>query len=204
MNRQNILQQFLQNRTIVNRNAAVLANRGLIHLVVRRYHLAPDKAEDAFQEGIPGLIKALETYDPTRGSFSTHAINKIRTEVGHWFEKTAASESCISVNGMRAKPTSRRVNLSEPAHSDEAGTTVGDLIPCALESPEAITDYKKVREIVAKMPLDEIEELVLNERLLRGDEGESLSHLASLMECSRETIRKIEVRLKGRLREALR
>ncbi|MEY2454068.1 MAG: polymerase primary sigma factor [Acidimicrobiaceae bacterium] len=63
--------------------AMVEANLGLVHDVLRRKGLAgTDAYNDRVQDGIVGLIHAVETYDVDRGfKFSTHADIRIWHEI---------------------------------------------------------------------------------------------------------------------------
>lgn len=56
---------------------------GLVWWLARHSPLGAYDPEEAHAVALLGLAKALKTYDPSRGaSFSTHATNKIRWELG--------------------------------------------------------------------------------------------------------------------------
>lgn len=70
------------------------AHDGLVHWVVRRQRLGSLAFVDALHEGRIGLWKALQSYDPTRGTrFSTYAVPAIAHAV--WNAVAAASPEPI-------------------------------------------------------------------------------------------------------------
>ncbi|MCM1237550.1 MAG: sigma-70 family RNA polymerase sigma factor [Ruminococcus flavefaciens] len=71
--------------TLEERNQKVMENAPLVTSIVKKMYLSPyaffDK-EDMFQQGIIGLIKAVERFDPDRGfAFSTYAVPMIQGEI---------------------------------------------------------------------------------------------------------------------------
>lgn len=66
----------------------ILNNLGLVHKVVKHYQFRND-AEDLFQVGCIGLIKAVRQFDKSRDTqFSTYAMPKIRGEIGKYIRDT--------------------------------------------------------------------------------------------------------------------
>jgi RNA polymerase sigma factor (sigma-70 family) len=64
--------------------ATALANQGLVHFVLkpRARRLRQEGVyDDAVQDGMLGLARAAETFDPDRGAFSTYAVGWIRQAV---------------------------------------------------------------------------------------------------------------------------
>lgn len=72
------------------RNALVLANMGLVYSCVKRLFSRETLAflgeEDVYQEAFIALLRAAETWDETRGAFSTHAYWRIRGQLDHFRE----------------------------------------------------------------------------------------------------------------------
>ncbi len=56
-------------------------NYKLILKLAKKYKSDIYSEEDLFQDGIIGMIRALENYDETKSSFTTHAFNWIRAEM---------------------------------------------------------------------------------------------------------------------------
>lgn len=79
--------------TIEERNQLIVDNAPLVTSVVKKMYLSPyayyDK-EDMFQQGIFGLMKAVERYDPERGfAFSTYAVPLIQGEIMRFIRENA-------------------------------------------------------------------------------------------------------------------
>lgn len=68
----------------VARTALVEEHMGLVRSIASRYRNLGVPEEDLVQEGAIGLLKAVDEYDPARGtSFSTYAFWRIRAAVTH-------------------------------------------------------------------------------------------------------------------------
>lgn len=79
------LEAYLQHRCLKTRNALVHANLPLVWQVARREsHRSGASFEDLAQVGAIGLIKAVERFDPQRGTtLSTAAVPWIRGAIRH-------------------------------------------------------------------------------------------------------------------------
>ena len=93
-----LLSRYLKQPTPEHRNAVVAANLPLVWKVARREsERSGHSFEDLAQEGVSGLIKAIEHFDPNRGNtLSTAAVPWIRG-------------ACATTCGIAAAP------LVEPA-----------------------------------------------------------------------------------------
>lgn len=60
----------------------VVENMALVHWTVRRLGCSPAEYDDRVQDGMFGLMRAAQLYDPSRGAFSTHAVPWIRQSIG--------------------------------------------------------------------------------------------------------------------------
>jgi RNA polymerase sigma factor (sigma-70 family) len=68
----------------------ILRNLRLVYAVARRYAGCGLEMEDLIQEGMAGLIRAVDKFDPERGvSLSTYAIWWIRQSIGRALDNTA-------------------------------------------------------------------------------------------------------------------
>ena len=76
------------------RERMIICNQGLVRFVAQHFQVHPAfTIEDLNQEGILGLITAIETYDPARGCrFSTYAIWWIRQAI----LRALASALCVA------------------------------------------------------------------------------------------------------------
>ena len=69
----------------------ILHNLKLVYWVIRRYYSKDPRLEedDLFQEGVIGLVKAIERYDPEKGKFGNFAVWDIRGSINRALENKA-------------------------------------------------------------------------------------------------------------------
>ena len=92
-----LLSRYLKDPTPEHRNAVVAANLPLVWKVARREsERSGHSFEDLVQEGVSGLIKAIERFDPSLGNtLSTAAVPWIRG-APTLYETTASTHGCAS------------------------------------------------------------------------------------------------------------
>lgn len=172
---------------VAERNRRVVENMRLVHFWVRRFKPATlAMRDDMVQEGTLGLMRALETFDPTKGAFGPYASNWIRVYV------------------QRANPKGRIValTLDGPAVKGDDAPPVVETIADEREGPEGLTltvestDHVRRTLLRIRKSLSELEWAVVERRFL-GDE--TLKDVASQFGISRERVRQVELRLRGRL-----
>lgn len=100
------------------RQRVVEANLNLVHHVVRRYRGVRQDMEDLFQVGCVGLVKAVDRFDPDRGTqFSTYAVPLILGEVQRYLRDDAPASA-----GRNAYQTVRRAGEARDRHVASFGT----------------------------------------------------------------------------------
>lgn len=67
----------------------VANNIGLVVKVLSRVCQDSSQREDLFQEGCLGLMRTVQTHDPQKGSFGTHAYNNIRGAMLRYLDRDA-------------------------------------------------------------------------------------------------------------------
>ena len=127
------------------------SNMNLVYLVLHQMNLVSDQEfDDLVQEGSLGLVKACDTYDPSKGfKFSTYACICIRNNILMYLRtrcrqsklKTISSDTFIS-NPQDPQVATRRIDLIEdPGSSVECKVDTSLLIE-ALKSE--CPEYKDV------------------------------------------------------------
>ncbi|UPM50723.1 sigma-70 family RNA polymerase sigma factor [Synechococcus sp. A10-1-5-1] len=94
-----LLARYLKCRNNEHRNAVVAANLPLVWKVARREsERSGHSFEDLVQEGVSGLIKAVERFEPSRGNtLSTAAVPWIRGAMRHYLR-----DRCRVFSGARS------------------------------------------------------------------------------------------------------
>ncbi len=188
------------------RNALVLANLGLVHLVANQMRRAGLRYDDLVQEGMLGLLRATETFEPERGvRFSTYCVYWIRAKIQRHLQRldrddipaitTAQME--IDEDGRRRRPRARSISIDMPAGDDEE-RALSDVIPDQQAGPEdesirnerEITVGRVLKDIAAELK-DPRLRIIIEHRLL-ADEPETLAVLGERLNLSREGARLLE------------
>jgi len=191
------------------RNALVLANLGLVHLVANQMRRAGIRYEDLVQEGTLGLLRATETFEPDRGvRFSTYCVYWIRAKIQRLLQRQDRDDTPSIVGaemetlegGRRRRPRSRAVSLDAPVGVSAEGDdrTVGDLVTDEHEDPEDASVRAERDRAVDRVLVDIAAELgdprlkTIIERRLLADEPETLAVLGDRLNLSREGARLLE------------
>ena len=101
------------------RNLLVERNLRLVAHIVKKYHSHDQDAEDLISTGTIGLIKALNTYNPSKG-------NKLATYAARCIENE------LLMLLRQKKKSAREVSLYEPIGSDKEGNEIHlmDIMEC--------------------------------------------------------------------------
>jgi hypothetical protein len=177
--------------------AIVEANTGLIALVLRRRHTPTDEWADSYQDGVLGLCRAAQLFDPALGNrFSTYAYPWV-------WEAVSKGRGRLLGRSYRSGPRTWRAPLSID-HTLDHGDTIHDLFPDPGPGPD---DEALAAEIVAeiaahaeRMDLDRIDRIIVGE-LLRPAGRRADRAVAERCEVTRECIRKRRLRLEAVLRD---
>lgn len=191
------------------RNALVLANLGLVHLVANQMRRSGVRYEDLVQEGTLGLLRATETFEPDRGvRFSTYCVYWIRAKIQRLLQRLdrddtpsiAGAEMENLEGGRRRRPRARAVSLEAPIGSGAEGDerSVGDLVTDDGETPQDATLRFERDRAVDRVLTDIAKEIgdprlvtIIEKRLL-ADEPETLAVLGDRLNLSREGARLLE------------
>jgi RNA polymerase sigma factor (sigma-70 family) len=171
--------------------------------------LGPDWCQDAFQAGVMGLIRGLQTFDHSKGfALSTYVTWHIRQSVQRW-RANETNMVRLPVHLWEQIPIWHRDGLPVPAlvqnaldvlstdalHKSDFDQAVGDEQVKSFEAEFdieialAVLDERSRRIVVARFGLD-------------GDEPETLDSIAVGVGVTRERIRQIEVKALKTLRSS--
>ena len=208
-------------------------NSGLIWAVARRFIGRGPEAEDLYQIGCLGFLKAVDGFDPGFGTqFSTYAVPKITGEIRRFLRDDGAIKVSRSLKEQSATIKSARSLLSN-AYGREP--TVGELSAHTGLSPEDIamaetatsavesiyretgeegfsleavlTDTDEEDRMLEKIALRQaVEELPEREQLvirLRYFHGLTQDRVSKVLRVSQVQVSRIEKKAIGHLRERI-
>ena len=175
------------------RNKLIEHNLRLVAHIVKKYNNMERDPEDLISIGTIGLIKAIDTYDVTKGNkLVTYASRCIENELLMLFRKE--------------KKCSKEVSIYEPIGTDKEGNEISlmDIIHCEDESIINMLFYssnvKKLYEELAGMTdIKEKQVLILRYGLYGGEELPQ-REVGKQMGISRSYVSRIEKRALENLR----
>lgn len=213
--REKALQDYLANPCDETRNNLVAQHHGLIHFVVDKKMRVPRELQaDAFQEGMVGLIRGIQCFDPSKGAFASHAILWIRAEVQIWMERDIRQNRCAPMKrNTRYRNTGKNAVDGESRRvfsthfGDEGGDqqsfsimeTVADSAPGPLENLDANFVRRRMRQALAKFTLSERELAIMDDHIIN---DVSLQVLSERFGVSKQRMSKIKEQLLVRLKES--
>ncbi len=207
-------------------------NKGLIWSVVRRYYGCGVEADDLFQLGCIGFIKAVKGFDLTYGTqFSTYAVPKIAGEIRRFLRDDGAikvgrtirekAQTLWSAKERLRQQLGREAKLSEL--SKEIGMSVEEIasVELATGAPESLQQQTAdgltlestlgtvgpEENLVEKLALREaIDRLAQRERMtiiLRYFRGMTQEQASRILRVSQVQVSRLERRAISNLKEML-
>ena len=212
---------------------AVLENRGLIWSVVRRYSGRGVEADDLYQLGCLGFLKAVQGFDFSYGTcFSTYAVPKIAGEIRRFLRDDGAlkvgrsireqAQTLYTVRERLRQELGREPALSEVAEAtglepeEIARTDLATDTPESLqqETADGLTlegmlgteapEEGLVERIALREAIDQLPEKERMTILLRYFKGLTQDQTARVLGVSQVQISRLERRAVEQLRELLR
>ena len=131
------------------RQEYIKGNLRLVLSVIKRFSSAGENADDLFQIGCVGLIKAIDNFDPSlQVKFSTYAVPMIIGEIRRFLRdnnsiRVSRSLKDTAYKAIYAKESLTRKNLKEPTLEEiasEVGISKEDVVYAmdALQSPMSL------------------------------------------------------------------
>ena len=188
------------------REQLVKSNMKLVVKIANDYKRFGMSLEDVVSNGVIGLLKAIDKFDPEKGGFSACAsayINKyIKMALDSYrgihtkrYDRMTEEErsSCI-VESLNEKVGDGDTEFADSLASDEASPS---------EAVEKASSIDAVRDAIDNA-LDSREQYIVRKRYgLDGNGSMTLEEIAGRMNCTRERVRQIEVSALAKLRERL-
>lgn len=212
----------------------VQENTGLIWAVARRFFGRGTEAEDLYQLGCLGFLKAVDGFDPEFGTqFSTYAVPKIAGEIRRFLRDDGTVKVSRSIKEQAAVIKSTRSRLTnalgrEPTVGEIARQTgftpeeiaLAETATAATESIQRQTgeegfsleailtdpdaETKMLEKIALRQAIDRLQEREKKVIHLRYFHGLTQDRVARVMDVSQVQVSRIEKKALAALRELLR
>ena len=178
------------------REVLIHRNMRLVAHIVKKYQGTDYETEDLLSVGAIGLIKAVDTFNPDKGSrLGTYAAKCVENEILMLFRA--------------GKKYSKEVSIYEPIGTDKDGETVSLMDVLEQEGKEALEqvilnqDVRNLYESIEKN-LNDTEKTVIRMRYGLFDSNEyTQREVAKVLEISRSYVSRIEKKAMEKLKESL-
>jgi RNA polymerase sporulation-specific sigma factor len=170
-------------------------NLRLVAHIAKKYYGESRDVDDLISIGIIGLIKAVNTYNPTKG-------NRLVT----YASKCIENELLMMLRGEKKK--NREVSLSEPIGTDREGNTISliDVMENneidALQQMENAEDIVRVRKYVNSLLTAREKEIIVWRYGLDGKEPLTQKKVGATLGISRSYVSRIEKKALEKLKKA--
>ncbi len=178
------------------RNLLVEYNLRLVAHIVKKYQSANRNVEDMLSIGTIGLIKAINTYDQSKGSrLVTYASRCIENE--------------ILMRLRQERKESKEVSLYDPIGTDKEGNEISLMDIISADDDNILNDIILSDNIscvasIFTQVLDKREQLVISMRYGLGNyDVMTQKDIASILHVSRSYVSRIEKKALLKLRSAL-
>ena len=178
------------------RNLLVEHNLRLVAHIVKKYHNLDREKEDMISIGVIGLIKAINTYDISKGHrLVTYAARCIENE--------------LLMMLRQEKKTSKNTSLYEPIGIDKEGNEIHLLDILGTQETDLIKkieqkeNIKRIYEELEKMEMNKEKKTLIMRYGLFGRETMTQKEVADLMGISQSYISRLEKKILNRLRKDL-
>ena len=188
-----LLQEGDEQQKKLARDTLIVRNLRLVAHIAKKYQNVDEDMEDLISIGTIGLIKAIESFDSSKGKLSTYASRCIDNEL-------------LMLLRFKKK-TSREISMYDPIGTDKEGNEISLLDVTGSEQSDVLTKVEDAQHL-EKLPslieerLNDRERLIIVLRygLLSGEEMTQRS-IGKKLGISRSYVSRIEKRALEKLRE---
>lgn len=178
------------------RNTLVECNMRLVAHIAKKYHSSDKDFDDIISIGTIGLIKAINTFDSSKGNrLVTYASKCIENEILMYFRSE--------------KKKSREVSLYEPLGTDKDGNSISLLDIIESDSKDMLSEYATNEQLIwlfknIEKLLTPFEFNIIKKRYgLFGEKETTQREIAAELGISRSYVSRIEKKCLEKLKKAL-
>ncbi len=184
----------MQGGSLEARNTLIVRNMRLVAHIVKKYQNTDEDMEEMISIGTIGLIKAVMTFQPEKGSrLSTYAARCIDNE--------------LLMHLRNLRKVSREISIYEPIGTDKEGNQINfmDIIesdePDVVEIMDKNSKIRYLRKILPNILTQREQEIIMLRYGLTEDKPVTQKQIANRLGISRSYVSRIEKKALGKLRE---
>jgi len=177
------------------RNILIERNLRLVAHIMKKYYAQSADQEDLISIGTIGLIKGIESFDPTKGArLATYAARCVENEILMYFRSQ--------------KKSAQDVSLSDyiETGADGAPLQLMDVVADQQDLLETVAgreDLRKLRKAVKAVLTPQEQQVIRLRYGLNGELPKRQREVAAMTGISRSYVSRIEKRALGKLKKAL-
>ena len=189
-----------------DRNKIVVENMGLVVSTARKYQGRGLELDDLVSEGILGMIKAAEKYNPEKGGFAAFAIPEIKKSIESTIEQQAGLYRVPKSEATPAeKKRSMALSVDAPLGGRENVNLLSLLVNAGAPESDIMAQNKSdMQAIIASLDqLDSREREVITCFYGIRRDRLSLAEIAAQMCIKRERARQIRDKAERKIKKAI-
>jgi RNA polymerase sporulation-specific sigma factor len=187
--------QLAANGDLQARNILIERNLRLVAHIMKKYYAQTAEQEDLISIGTIGLIKGIESFDPTKGArLATYAARCVENEILMYFRSQKKSAQDVSLSDYIETGT------------DGAALSLMDVVAQDSDMLERVSDREDIRKMIQAVDLvltPQERQVILLRYGLGGDSPKQQREVAKITGISRSYVSRIEKRALEKLREIL-
>ncbi len=184
----------MQGGSLEARNTLIVHNMRLVAHIAKKYQNADEDMEEMISIGTIGLIKAVMTFHPEKGSrLSTYAARCIDNE--------------LLMHLRNRRKAAREVSIYEPIGTDKEGNQINFMDVIESEEPDVIECMDRngkigqLQKLLPEILTDREREIIILRYGLADDKPVTQKQIAGRLGISRSYVSRIEKKALGKLRE---
>ncbi len=188
--------QQMQGGSLEARNTLIIHNMRLVAHIAKKYQNTEEDMEEMISIGTIGLIKAVMTFQPQKGSrLSTYAARCIDNE--------------LLMHLRNRRKSAREVSIYEPIGTDKEGNQINfmDIIesdePDVIERMDKNSKIGQLQKLLPKILSDREREIIILRYGLLDDQPVTQKQIAGRLGISRSYVSRIEKRALEKMRACL-
>lgn len=188
--------QKMQGGSLEARNTLIVHNMRLVAHIAKKYQNTEEDMEEMISIGTIGLIKAVMTFQPQKGSrLSTYAARCIDNE--------------LLMHLRNRRKSAREVSIYEPIGTDKEGNQINFMDIIESDEPDVIERMDKnskicqLQKLLPKILSDREREIIILRYGLLDDQPVTQKQIAGRLGISRSYVSRIEKRALEKMRACL-